>query len=155
MKGKDKCRILKQIRKKIADENDIPYVIEECPHKGECKGTCPRCEAEVRQMEEALSLRRRLGKGVAIAGIAAGVMATATACTPQDVVEEVMYKLYGVTGYHQLEGDVIEGETQPYYPYEVEGVAPNEPELEGGAPYYPDEGVVEDGYEDYNSSDKY
>ena len=29
MKGKDKCRILKQIRKKIADENDIPYVIEE------------------------------------------------------------------------------------------------------------------------------
>ena len=155
MKGKDKCRILKQIRKKIADENDIPYVIEECPHKGECKGTCPRCEAEVRQMEEALSLRRRLGKGVAIAGIAAGVMATATACTPQDVVEEVMYKLYGVTGYHQLEGDVIEGEAQPYYPYEVEGVAPNEPELEGGAPYYPDEGVVEDGYEDYNSSDKY
>ncbi|MCR5465499.1 MAG: hypothetical protein K6F11_01475 [Lachnospiraceae bacterium] len=155
MKGKDKCRILKQIRKKIADENDIPYVIEECPHKGECKGTCPRCEAEVRQMEEALSLRRRLGKGVAIAGIAAGVMATATACTPQDVVEEVMYKLYGVTGYHQLEGDVIEGEAQPYYPYEVEGVAPNEPELEGGAPYYEDEGVVEDDCEDYNSSDKY
>lgn len=127
MKGKDKCRILKQIRKKIADENDIPYIIEECPHKGECKGTCPKCEAEVRQMEEALSLRRRLGKGVAIAGIAAGVMATATACTPQDVVEEVVSVLFGhhqpeVTGVlpQPLEGDVYitEGEA---YPDDIQG----------------------------------
>ena len=42
MKGKDKCRMLKQIRKKIADANDIPYFVEECPYQGECRGTCPK-----------------------------------------------------------------------------------------------------------------
>ena len=143
MKGKDKCRILKQIRKKIADENDIPYIIEECPHKGECKGTCPKCEAEVRQMEEALSLRRRLGKGVAIAGIAAGVMATATACTPQDVVEEVVSVLFGhhqpeVTGVlpQPLEGDVsiTEGEA---YPDDIQGGLeyPDKDDIQGKSEY--------------------
>ena len=130
MRGKDKCRILKQIRKKIADENDIPYVIEECPYQGECKGTCPKCEAELRKMEEELSLRRRIGKGVAIVGVAAGVMATATACTPQDVVEEVAYVPFGighgpqVTGVApDLTGDVgyiTEGEAMPY-PDDIQG----------------------------------
>ena len=43
MLGKKKCRILKEIRQKIADENDIPYVTHECKFQGECKGTCPRC----------------------------------------------------------------------------------------------------------------
>ena len=39
MLGKEKCRILKEIRQKIADENDIPYVTHECKYQGECKGT--------------------------------------------------------------------------------------------------------------------
>ena len=47
MLGKKKCRILKEIRQKIADENDIPYVTHECKFQGECKGTCPRCESEL------------------------------------------------------------------------------------------------------------
>ena len=33
MNGKEKCRILKQIRAAIAAQNDIDLVIEECPHK--------------------------------------------------------------------------------------------------------------------------
>ena len=45
MLGKLKCKLLKQIRQRIADENDIPYVTSECSHKGACKGTCPKCEA--------------------------------------------------------------------------------------------------------------
>ena len=47
MKGKNKCKILKEIRQKIADENDIPYVTRECTYRGDCKGTCPKCEAEL------------------------------------------------------------------------------------------------------------
>ena len=47
MLGKQKCRILKQIRQRIADENDIPYVTRECTFQGECRGTCPRCESEL------------------------------------------------------------------------------------------------------------
>ena len=50
MFGKKKCKILKEIRKKIAEENDIPYVTRECTHKGECSGTCPRCEQELREL---------------------------------------------------------------------------------------------------------
>lgn len=38
-KGKRICRTLKELRKRIADVNEIPYEIEECSHKGECPGT--------------------------------------------------------------------------------------------------------------------
>lgn len=76
--GKQKCKILKQIRKQIADANDIRYVIDECPHKGDCPGTCPKCEAEVRYLETQLAERRRLGKAVAVVGLAAGLTAVAS-----------------------------------------------------------------------------
>lgn len=69
MKGKEKCKILKDIRKQIALENDIEWVVEECQHKGECKGTCPKCESEVRKLERELELRRKIGKTVALVGI--------------------------------------------------------------------------------------
>ena len=52
MNGKNKCKILKEIRKQIAAENDISYVTSECKHKGDCLGTCPKCEAEVRYLEQ-------------------------------------------------------------------------------------------------------
>ena len=78
--GKEKCRILKQIRAEIAKQNDIAWVVEECSHKGNCKGTCPKCEAEVRQLEKALERRAALGKTVAVAGIAAGLSLSVTGC---------------------------------------------------------------------------
>lgn len=82
MKGKNKCKILKEIRQKIADENDIPYVTRECTYQGECRGTCPKCEAELRYLEQELEKRRRLGKTVAVAAVAAGLSMTLSACVP-------------------------------------------------------------------------
>ena len=84
MKGKNKCRILKEIRQKIADENDIPYVTRECTYQGDCKGTCPKCEAELRYLEQELEKRRSLGKAVAVAAVAAGLSLSLTACTPKE-----------------------------------------------------------------------
>ena len=84
--GKEKCKALKQIRKQIADNNDIKYVVEECKHKGNCKGTCPKCEAEVRYLERELEKRRALGQKVALAGVSVGIAATFSACSPMDVV---------------------------------------------------------------------
>lgn len=78
--GKEKCRILKQVRAKIAKENDIEWIVEECPHKGDCLGTCPKCEAEVRELEKKLESRRRAGLTVALAGVAAGVALTVSGC---------------------------------------------------------------------------
>ncbi len=82
MNGKNRCRILKDIRKRIAEENDIEYITTECKYQGDCPGTCPKCESEVRYLERELERKRGLGKRIAIAGIAVGVTATATGCTP-------------------------------------------------------------------------
>lgn len=80
MKGKNKCKILKQIRQRIADENDIPYVTRACTYQGDCTGTCPKCEAELRYLEQELEKRRSLGKSVAVAAVAAGLSLSMAAC---------------------------------------------------------------------------
>ena len=67
--------MLKTIRKQVADANEIKYEPRECHHQGECQGTCPACEAEVRYIERQLDIRRQLGKTVAIVGISAGLSA--------------------------------------------------------------------------------
>lgn len=81
MNGKSKCKILKDIRKKIAEENDIDYVTSECKYQGECSGTCPKCEAELRYLENELTKRKNLGKTVAVAGIAAALVVGSAGCT--------------------------------------------------------------------------
>ncbi len=80
MKGKDKCRILKEIRRSIAEANDIRYVTEECKHKGDCRGTCPKCEAELRYLERELDKRRKLGCSVTVAGLALSLSMGMTGC---------------------------------------------------------------------------
>ena len=74
-KGKSTCKVLKEIRQKIANENGISYAPKECHYKGECKGTCPACEAEVRYLEEELKRKRRNGFAIKLGGIAAGLCA--------------------------------------------------------------------------------
>ena len=71
--GKAKCKVLKGIRKKIAEANDISYNPRKCHHKGDCAGTCPACEAEVRYLTDQLNLRRMAGKTIRVAGLATGI----------------------------------------------------------------------------------
>lgn len=73
-RGKRTCRILKEIRRQIAEANDIEFVTSECKFQGDCLGTCPKCEAEVRYLEEQLERRRMLGKAVLLAGISMNVL---------------------------------------------------------------------------------
>ncbi len=72
-RGKKICQTLKDIRLQVARANDIPYEPTECKHKGDCLGTCPKCEQEVRYIEHQLNIRRMLGKAAAVAGMAMGV----------------------------------------------------------------------------------
>lgn len=74
MIGKEKCRALKRIRAEIARANEIELITEDCPHKGDCPGTCPHCEAEVQYLSAALERRRQSGLPVALAGIAADLV---------------------------------------------------------------------------------
>ena len=75
-KGKSTCKLLKSIRQQIADANGISYRPKECHHKGDCAGTCPACEAEIRYLERELKARKGNGFGMKVAGIAAGICAT-------------------------------------------------------------------------------
>ena len=75
-KGKSTCKLLKSIRQQIADANGISYQPKECHHKGDCAGTCPACEEEIRYLERELKARKGNGFGMKIAGIAAGICAT-------------------------------------------------------------------------------
>ena len=103
MPGKKKCRILREIRQKIAEENDIPFVTEECRYKGDCKGTCPRCESELRYLEQQLEQRRSLGKKVTVGALALGMAVSVAGC-------------------RQISGDYLEGDV-PYVEPETEVVS--------------------------------
>ena len=104
-KGKKTCKILKEIRKQIAEENDIELITSECTYKGDCLGTCPKCEAEVRYLERELEKRQRMGKVAMFAGISLGTMLSATSCdTTEPMTKE------------PLAGDVVavcDGPSQP------------------------------------------
>ena len=79
-RGKQTCRILKDIRRQIAEANGIDLMVSECQYKGDCTGTCPKYESELRYLEQQLRLRRMMGKAVVIAGISAG-MAALSGCS--------------------------------------------------------------------------
>ncbi|MBF1611290.1 MAG: carboxypeptidase-like regulatory domain-containing protein [Prevotella sp.] len=76
VKGKSTCKLLKDIRQQIADANGISYQPKECHYKGDCAGTCPACEEEIRYLERELKARKGNGFGMKVAGIAAGICAT-------------------------------------------------------------------------------
>lgn len=55
--AKDKCEILKEIRKYVAEKYGLDYEPTECNHKGDCKGTCPKCEAELTDLQVQLQAK--------------------------------------------------------------------------------------------------
>ena len=65
MTGKQKCNILRQIRRDIAAANQLDYNERDCTHTGDCRGTCPYCEAQ-----------RSLGQRIAVMGLSMGLLAT-------------------------------------------------------------------------------
>ena len=150
MRGKDKCQILKEIRRQIAEENDIEWVVSECSHKGECKGTCPKCESEVRKLERELSLRRRIGKSVAIAGISAACVTGLTACSLEDVADYGMQVIEGVS---DLIASRSGGKIVPEQVEDLSGDVYIEDDLSGAAGYDDDiyvlDGEVAYPYEDW------
>ena len=104
-KGKQTCKILKDIRKQIAAENDIEFVTSECTYKGDCLGTCPKCEAEVRYLERELEKRQRLGKAAMVAGLSVSLMASSQVALAQqpEVIEKETpegEELMGLVAHH-------------------------------------------------------
>ena len=128
MLGKQKCRILKEIRQRIADENDIPYVTSECRHQGHCSGTCPKCESELRYLENQLQKRVSLGKRVTVAALCAGMALGAAGC---DVIENFQERLDEA---RKPEVEILEGELE-IRPEPTPTPDEQIIELEGDVPY--------------------
>lgn len=78
--GKKICNVLKEIRKQIADDNEIEYNPRECNYQGECQGTCPKCESELRYIEQELLKRQNANKKIVLAGIASLTLSSLTSC---------------------------------------------------------------------------
>ena len=137
MLGKEKCQILKEIRQRIADANHIPYKVTPCNHKGNCSGTCPRCESEVRYLEGQLQKRASMGKRVTVAALCAGMAFTAAGC---DLAENIRAKFEPTETpeIYWLEGEVA-------MPFEEDPTAKPSPTAEIPLPdiqtpeYIPDE----------------
>ena len=112
-RGKKICKTLKEIRLQVARANDIPYEPTECKHKGDCLGTCPKCEEEVRYIEQQLDVRRMLGKAVKVAGVSVGIAALAACHTHKNVQ----------TDNNALQGDVVAHEPDEQRP-QLMGIPP-------------------------------
>ena len=80
-KSKITCETLKTIRKQVADANGIVYTPAKCDFEGVCAGTCPACEKEREYIENQLSLKRKAGEIVKIAGLVAGLTTLAPLAT--------------------------------------------------------------------------
>ena len=115
-KGKQTCRILKEIRRQIAEVNDIEFITSECQYQGDCLGTCPKCEAEVRYLEQQLERKRMAGKAITILGISAGVMTmnaqnsnidSTQKQSPTDIIEIISTEASGTNNTDSL--SVIKG----------------------------------------------
>ena len=61
MTGKEKCEMLKAIRKNIAEMNGIEYYPEQCDHEGNCPGFCPRCDMEASYLMKELRKKEAAG----------------------------------------------------------------------------------------------
>ena len=115
-RGKQTCRILKEIRRQIAEVNDIEFITSECQYQGDCLGTCPKCEAEVRYLEQQLERKRMAGKAITILGISAGVMTmnaqnsnidSTQKQSPTDIIEIISTEASGTNNTDSL--SVIKG----------------------------------------------
>ena len=80
-KSKITCETLKAIRKQVADANGIVYTPAKCDFEGVCVGTCPACECEREYIEKQLSLKRKAGKIVKIAGLVTSLTTLAPLAT--------------------------------------------------------------------------
>ncbi len=94
-RGKQTCKILKDIRRQIAQANDIEFVTSECRYKGDCLGTCPKCEAEVRYLEQQLRSRQLMGKAVVLTGLSAGMIAFSGCGGTSNQTADDSYRLQG------------------------------------------------------------
>ena len=106
MTGKEKCRLLKAIRQEIAESNGIVYLTSECTYEGECRGTCPKCDAEIRYLDAEIKRLSDAGTAVTLAGISTATLDKALAKSRTSAIESFHYEDHDII--------VEKGNLEPY-----------------------------------------
>jgi hypothetical protein len=137
-KGKDKCDFLRNIRRQVAAQYGLRYEPRECHREGDCHGTCPVCDAELRDLQRQLTER----------GIENIDVFEKVESEDSELFEKSQVPLYGPgipyapDDVHILEGDVTPPEER------LEGETQLHPELEG-MPRPPEkDDIIDDDEED-------
>lgn len=112
-KGKEKCEILKAIRAYVADRYGIEYTPTECNHKGECQGTCHKCDEELDYIQKELEKKRIscISEDVRLSDMVEEYIA----CNKGEDVDP----LSDETDFMPLQGDMR------FVPFEEEGIIPD------------------------------
>ncbi len=117
--GKYICNALKAVRLDIARANGIEYTPKACDHQGECAGTCPACESEMRYLEWEIARKRSLGKAALVAGVSlalSSLSAMATSVSPSEVMmpnNGCQSQVCDTTQRAEIFGEIHE--TMPYF----------------------------------------
>ena len=69
MTGREKCELMKTLRREIAEANGIVYLSSECDFIGDCPGHCPKCDAEARYLDTELNLLMKKGQPIQVASL--------------------------------------------------------------------------------------
>ena len=118
--GKHICNTLKAIRLDIARANGIKYAPRECHHAGDCTGTCPACESEMRYLEREIARCRTHGKAALVAGVSMGLSSLSAMAAQAPSSESMMSsdnpasQLTDTTQVYQVFGRI--NESVPQFP---------------------------------------
>lgn len=55
MTGREKCRMLKEMRRAYVKMEELDLTIADCYFEGDCSGTCPSCDAEAQTISRLLA----------------------------------------------------------------------------------------------------
>lgn len=149
--GKNKCDYLKKIRENIAKHYGIPFQTKECGFEGECKGTCPKCEQEVRYLEMELLKKGVLKKSLTLA-CALPMMASAVG-SAEAPLKGMMAPAVEATDFAPLEKKIVRQNLSPaslQFQGEEGEIPPPPPPPPDIAPPLPDdifdtEGIITEG----------
>lgn len=129
---KEKCKELKKVRAKMAEDLGIDLHQRECTYEGYCSGTCPKCMKEEMMLNTAIRKRQMQESDIKRRVAAAGLTTAAAVCLSGCNVDS--YQIDGDMQYipeetvETLEGDVAYIDTE-----ELEGAiaAPDPETVEG------------------------
>lgn len=139
--NKEKCKKLKEIRKRVADKIGLDLHQSECTYEGPCSGTCPKCAMEEQQLNRALLGKAVLATGVAAMSIGLAGCQQVTTLEGDIAVPSTQMELEGETDYisNRASEELKKTEIMTTEDMTTEDTATeNLTELEGDVVYVPD-----------------